>query len=59
MPVMDGLEFTKRFRVWEEEQQCLLEAQGKLPPPHIANPTSYLLEAQGMLPPPHIATPTS
>ena len=28
MPVMDGLEFTKRFRVWEEEQQRLLEAQG-------------------------------
>ena len=28
MPVLDGLEFTKRFRVWEEEQQCILEAQG-------------------------------
>ena len=28
MPVLDGLEFTKRFRVWEEEQQRLLEAQG-------------------------------
>ena len=29
-----GLEFTKRFRVWEEEQQCLLDAQGMSPPPH-------------------------
>ena len=36
MPVLDGLEFSKRFRVWEEEQQCLLEAQGplSLPPLH-------------------------
>ena len=28
MPVMDGIECTKRFRVWEEAQQCLLDAQG-------------------------------
>ena len=28
MPVMDGIECTKRFRAWEEEQQCLLDAQG-------------------------------
>ena len=28
MPVMDGIESTKRFRAWEEEQQCLLDAQG-------------------------------
>ena len=28
MPVMDGIECTKRFRVWEETQQCLLDAQG-------------------------------
>ena len=28
MPVMDGIECTKRFRVWEEAQQCHLDAQG-------------------------------
>ena len=28
MPVMDGIECTKRFRLWEEAQQCLLDAQG-------------------------------
>ena len=28
MPVMDGIECTKRFRVWEEAQQCQLDAQG-------------------------------
>ena len=28
MPVMGGIECTKRFRAWEEEQQCLLDAQG-------------------------------
>ena len=28
MPVMDGIECTKRFRAWEETQQCLLEEQG-------------------------------
>ena len=28
MPVMDGFESTKRFRVWEEEQQKQLEAEG-------------------------------
>ena len=28
MPVMDGIECTKRFRAWEEAQQCLLDAQG-------------------------------
>ena len=28
MPVMDGIECTKRFRLWEEKQQCLLDAQG-------------------------------
>ena len=28
MPVMDGIECTKRFRAWEETQQCLLDAQG-------------------------------
>ena len=28
MPVMDGIECTKRFRAWEEAQQCLLEEQG-------------------------------
>ena len=27
MPVMDGIECTKRFRAWEEERQCLLDAQ--------------------------------
>ena len=34
MPVMDGIECAKRFRAWEEEQQCLLDAQGMSPPPH-------------------------
>ena len=28
MPVMDGIECTKRFRAWEETQQCLSEEQG-------------------------------
>ena len=28
MPVMDGIECTKRFRAWEETQQCLLDEQG-------------------------------
>ena len=28
MPVVDGIECTKRFRVWEEVQQSLLDAQG-------------------------------
>ena len=27
MPVMDGIECTKRFRLWEEAQQCLLDSQ--------------------------------
>ena len=30
MPVLDGLEFAKRFRVWEEEQQSILQKQGPL-----------------------------
>ena len=34
MPVMDGIECTKRFRAWEEAQQCLLEAQGLPRRPH-------------------------
>ena len=28
MPVMDGIECAKRFRAWEEEQQCVLDALG-------------------------------
>ena len=31
MPVMDGIECTKRFRVWEETQQSLLDGQGVSP----------------------------
>ena len=54
MPVMDGIESTKRFRVWEEAQQCLLDAQGmpSLPPPHLIYrpPTNNS-------PSPHLANP--
>ena len=37
MPVLDGLEFTKRFRIWEEEQQRVLEAQGFFSPPSLSS----------------------
>ena len=34
MPVMDGVESTKRFRAWEETQQCLLDDQRLPRRPH-------------------------
>ena len=57
MPVMDGLEFTKRFRVWEEEQQCLLEAQGTLYT-HIIPTTLTLTHIPTYLLYPHLTRPS-
>ena len=59
MPVMDGIECTKRFRVWEETQQCLLDAQGMTPPPRLSTPSiTLIIYPHRLLPTPsHISTP--